>query len=131
MRKLLSLIVAVVLCASSFAQLGGAPPPIRKPSVPSGTNPDDVGRRIAANTVTITNSSRTALTITLIAGPDQDTVRIPETRRWISRRYVTDPTITIKTDTIPVRYLLMRGKEYLLYWNDRNKIWDVSLIDDK
>lgn len=86
-----------------------------------------VGTRIVETTVSLFNNSNNKLAI-LLGEPssNMDTFELKANEVWYSPTYTINPIIKIQTRNIIKTYQLRLGKNYMIYWNKRKNVWDIS-----
>jgi hypothetical protein len=95
--------------------------------IDSSCKSQQVGARITANSVVIYNNSNSKISFLLgVKGAKPDTVNIKSNDVWFSPTYGSNPVIKIQTQKHISEYSLKLGNYYMVFWNSKNKYWDVK-----
>ena len=95
-------------------------------------NSQQIGDRVTKTSVVIYNNSNYKISILLgVSTLKMDTFKLKEKEVWLSPVYNRDPTIKLQTQNKVIAYQLKLDNNYMIFWNDKKKYWDIQKTKKK
>lgn len=84
---------------------------------------ESIGGDYMESRIAIFNNTHTKISILLGDSTRLDTFKLKKNDNWF--KYDFNPIIKISTNNSIVTYQLLRGNQYIIFWNEKKNYWDL------